>query len=410
MDDHACDRRHEDLSRLPKNVAAADHKYGGGYYFRPGELLIGGDDRDEVLKRLTAEDLLTNDEVEHLAGDLYRARLRDPRSVPAVVAEFLARAEQEAPPLVSANHVLFGGGHAHPFPGGPPLPWDVSGAAPATPPDGDEHGRRVTVAILDSGIDPNHPWLQSPLVQRTDTTKVDDAESDSGQLRRYAGHGTHIAGIVRRYAPGATVLAHKLFGGDGAIDDVALADALRALPKSVDVVNLSLGGYSHGDFALPATAAALGEYRVQRPSTVVVASAGNDGHTRPVWPAAFKHVVSVGALGPDGGKACFSNFGWWVDACSGGVRVQSSFVCFSGPPEPVPSRKSCPASKPVQGGYAGFASWSGTSFAAPKVAAAVACAISDGMSGPEAVFRLVDDPGVPRLPDLGAIVEPVPIV
>lgn len=392
----------------PEGVSAAGHEF-GAYYFRPGQLLLGGPDRHKVARSLA--DRRIDKKPERVGPHLLRVELRDQRSVPAVVAEYQARGDDGTPPIVAPNHVLLGGGHMIPFPGRAPRRWDSGEARAAAPPEEDRHGSGVTVAVLDSGVDPEHDWLRPPHVERTDNV-VDDPEPDGGgQLQRYAGHGTHITGVIRRHAPGAVVLAHKLFGGDGAVDDVDLARALEALPDHVNVVNLSLGGYSHGDLALPATAAALGEYRLRRPGTVVVASAGNDGHSRPVWPAAFKHVVSVGALGPDGDRACFSNFGWWVDACSVGVDVESSFLCFDGEPEPVPTRKGCPKQKPtIKGPFHGFAYWSGTSFAAPKVAAAIACAISDGASGPEAVFRLIEEPGVTRLPDLGSVVEPKPIL
>lgn len=409
MDNHDDTQEQEFGRHSPaKDVMAAGHEY-GSYYFRPGQLLLGGPDRFKVAKELG--DRRTEKEPESIGWDLLRIELKDPRSVPAVVAEYLVKGgDAGAPSLVSPNHVLLGGSHMVPFPGGAPRRWESGEARAATPPEEDRHGRGVTVAVLDSGVDPEHEWLQPPHVERTDTVVDRPDPEGAGKLRRYAGHGTHIAGVIRRHAPGAVVLAHQLFGADGTVDDVDLARALEGLPDSVNVVNLSLGGYSHGDLGLPVTAAALAKYRTGRPGTVVVASAGNDNQSRPVWPAAFKQVVSVGALTAEGERACFSNFGWWVDACSVGVDVESSFVRFEGEPEPVPTRKSCEEHTcGKKGPFNGFAYWSGTSFAAPKVAAALACAIGDGASGPQAVLDLINQPTLARMTDLGTVVEVKPI-
>ena len=93
-----------------------------------------------------------------------------------------------------------------------------------------------------------------------------------------------------------------------------------------------------------------------------VAAAGNQATCRPYFPAALPDVVGVGALAADG-KAWFTNFGGWVDACAPGVDVVSTF--FNDFDE-SPRRRSSPRQ------YRGWARWSGTSFSAPKVAAAIA--------------------------------------
>ena len=95
---------------------------------------------------------------------------------------------------------------------------------------------------------------------------------------------------------------------------------------------------------------------------VVVASAGNDGTVRPYYPAAMPGVVGVGAL-DQARRAGFSNFGPWVDACASGVDVVSTF--FTDFDDSAPGRG-------LVNRYRGWASWSGTSFAAPRVAAAIA--------------------------------------
>ena len=86
---------------------------------------------------------------------------------------------------------------------------------------------------------------------------------------------------------------------------------------------------------------------------MIVASAGNDGADRPVWPAALPGVVGVGALNRSDSPWKKSNHGPGVRAWSRGVGLDSTFVTLA--PR-----------------FAGWATWSGTSFAAAHVSGAVA--------------------------------------
>src|SRR5439155_14879888 len=123
--------------------------------------------------------------------------------------------------------------------------------------------------------------------------------------------------------------------------------------------NRSLGCYSHGDSPPLALEEAL---RHVAPTTAVVAAAGNDSTHRLLWPAAHKRVVAVGAIDDELQRAFFSNFGWWVDAATRGVHVLSTFLDFdeSGHTGDIEGR--------TPQVFRGFARWSGTSFAAPKLA------------------------------------------
>jgi len=129
---------------------------------------------------------------------------------------------------------------------------------------------------------------------------------------------------------------------------------------------------------------------IQAQGTVVVASAGNDASCRPSWPAALPGVVSVGALSP-WGVAPFTNYGSWVRACAPGVGVISRFFTGGGV---------------VKDYGAGWAAWSGTSFAAPIVAGVLAHSVNvDGISPQQAVARHVDEPHLFRLAGLGTVVN-----
>ncbi|TYB38356.1 S8 family peptidase [Actinomadura chibensis] len=256
--------------------------------------------------------------------------------------------------------------------------------------------REVTVAVLDTGLSP-HPWWEDAdwfREQRDEVAEVLDADLDY-DLDAQAGHGTFVAGVVLGQAPSARLRARRVIGGDGVGDELDVIRALAWIAErgGVDVVNVSLGCHTYDDRPSPVLAraiAALGR------RTVVVACAGNAATDRPFWPAAMKPVVAVAALdGAD--RAAFSNHGWWVDACAQGVDVAGAFVRFDGTRPPV--RGLDPDL------FQGYATWSGTSFAAPVVAGRIAAvAAADGVSAVAAADRVLDPSAHPSLPDLGVIV------
>ena len=139
--------------------------------------------------------------------------------------------------------------------------------------------------------------------------------------------------------------------------------------------------------------------RATRLGTVIVASAGNESTCRRTYPAALPGVVGVGAIGPDG-PAVFTNYGPWVRACAPGVDIVSWF--FTEFPGPLPA----PAGGVDPDDFRGWAEWSGTSFSAPMVTAALARYMATFDVGPaEAVRNVIDGPGLMQIPDLGTVVN-----
>jgi len=301
-----------------------------------------------------------------------------------------------------------------------PVTW--LGAPPNRTTEADKPCRRPVVAVLDTGVG-RHPWLPASIVERHPKVAGlpighTDAATNSeltgrlsnpleGTLDPDAGHGTFIAGLIRQICPDANILAIRVMYGDGAVPEGDLLEALnrlllrqalaQALDKPdwlVDVVSLSLGYYHElpADFAydqlLIESLRALGELGV-----AVVAAAGNDATARHFYPAGFAPdasgrwnpvrydmlpVVSVGALNPDlRSVALFSNAGDWVCCHRQGAALVSTMpTTFNGSLQPI-------ASVRITGGslrstidpdnfHGGFATWSGTSFAAPILAAELA--------------------------------------
>ncbi|GAA3004132.1 hypothetical protein GCM10010483_56410 [Actinokineospora diospyrosa] len=234
----------------------------------------------------------------------------------------------------------------------------VSADLPAEPPR-ETWAKQATVLVLDTGIDP-HPWfLNRPWFGHWGL-EVLDGDGD-GVADRQAGHGTFVAGVLLRHAPGVTIRQYPVLSAQGLTDDRTVATTLRrarylaaARGERIDVLLISAGCHTTDNRCPPVLADELAFW------PTVVAAAGNSSTTRPFWPAALPSVTAVAASGPDGTLAPFSNCGEWVDRTAPGVDIVSAHVRLVG----------------GQRLY-GAARWSGTSFAAPQVAAELARSAAD---------------------------------
>ncbi len=255
--------------------------------------------------------------------------------------------------------------------------------------------RRVTVAVIDTGVNRGgwaKDFLQPIVEDDTNRDVLDVINAVSGQsgpdgfLDAGAGHGTFVCGLVRQFAPSADVVVYRALDTDGIGHDEAISCAiLRAVADATSaeralVVNLSLGGFTDGD--KPPAAIAHAVEAATSAGAVVVAAAGNEASPRPAWPAALPGVVAVTSLDTAGRPSAFGNFGWWVDFATVGEGAVSTFVAGRESPEfDVEPDDWRGQDEPV-------ALWEGTSFAAPKLAAAVANLLLDGKSPLDAVADL----------------------
>jgi thermitase len=239
-------------------------------------------------------------------------------------------------------------------PYGPPVGVDGHALPPAPAADA-----TVRVAVVDTGV-----WLDSPLPPEWYEAAADDYD-DTLADDTDTGHANFITGVMIARSGNVRVRIVKVLDANGICTEAALATALSGL-QDVDVVNLSLGGFSHDDHPPVLLRAAL-ERLLTSADRAVVAAAGNEGNRdHPFWPAAFAgtglpfagQVVSVAAH--DGSQLCqWSNAGPWVDLAAPGSDIVSTYVTHPDFPS-------------------GFARWSGTSFAAPFVTAAIAARHSSG--------------------------------
>jgi hypothetical protein len=409
----------EDFEDLPPAIERAEPKF-GGYLYQARELLVTQDDLNLLRRELQRLRIrLVPGEPQPIGGTrLLRLFLHadERRTVPEVVSIMRAIDLEDRPGLeVFPNHVLVGAAKAKTWASSSSSlrPKPIGLPRPAGPLNASQEvhnplpGTGVRVAVLDSGVVQAHQWLGAR-VQPLTPDSVERPQLDDGFLPTHAGHGTFIAGVILQCAPGASVVAQKVFGPNGFTTDMQLATALHAVPRDVEVINLSLGAVTHDNVGLPITDTVLQALFQRRPRPVVVAAAGNEGSTRQTYPAAIKKVIAVGGLDDTNQRACFSNHGSWVDACALGVNVHSTFFeDLDATLEPIPPSCAEGESTPGLQHFRGFATWSGTSFAAPRVAGAIAATMTQqGVDAVEAAFRLVYANGVPYYPtgDLGAIV------
>ena len=321
-----------------------------------------------------------------------RLHLRPEAGVDVCALTMDLRSHSDGPITASLNHML----QAAPGWGGGPFGLPTPCAPVPKPTAGSTSGRRAIAGIMDTGII-KHPWFADTdwfaLVTPDQFDPIPPGSHYEPDTQ--TGHGTFVAGVLLRQAPSAFLMIERVLDDDGVCDELRLLDRLANLHRRItasgetlDVLNLSLGGYTFDNQPSPLVSDALARFGKH---TAIVVAAGNDGSNRPFWPAALKDCVAVAALEPDDRRAEFSNHGWWVDACAVGADVVGPFITDTTPD----GRR-----------FNGYAQWSGTSFAAPRVAGALANLVATKqMSASEAADFLLDRATRPTQPDFGVVVE-----
>ena len=243
------------------------------------------------------------------------------------------------------------------------------------------------VAVIDTGVDPNHPVLHPVLLQGYDFTRNQPGASEwldlsstgisttsssnaqpvmvqqssaaildqssaailDGSPYVAFGHGTMTAGLVHLVAPKAKILPLKAFSSNGTGNLSNIVAALYyAVQNKANVVNMSF------DLSYPSPALSQAISHANKAGVVLVAAAGNENTSARVYPAAISgSVVGVASTTDWGARSSFSNYG-------------TADVWIAGPGENVIST--------YPGGA--YGSESGTSFSAPLVTGTVALMLS----------------------------------
>jgi len=252
-------------------------------------------------------------------------------------------------------------------------------------------GEGSIVAVIDTGVDYTHNDLASNMwVNTAELNGVAGADDDgngyiddiygcstvgaksfhSGDPMDDHGHGTHVAGIIAMTANnyeggagaayGAKIMAIKAGQPTGVFSDTDIAEAIRyAVAMGADVINMSFGGTGKSFLVEEALAEAFGK-------CVLVAAAGNDGlptsdapedfmKKADFYPAGYSYVLGVMATDQNGGLASFSNWDYYNNGGSAEYELTAPGVDIY---STLPGNQ--------------YASWDGTSMAAPMVSAAAA--------------------------------------
>lgn len=216
-------------------------------------------------------------------------------------------------------------------------------------------GEGVKVAVLDTGIDPDHPDLEEAILDTVDFTGdgIEDAN----------GHGTHCAGIIAArlnnvgfvgVAPKCDLLIAKVLANNGSGAYQWITSGIDwAVAKGAHIISMSLGGPVSADILFTAIHAALVK------NVFVVCAAGNDGslyQNSIGFPGRYGGVITVAAHDQNGNRSGFSSSGGELDVMAPGSDIWSTYK------------------------NGGWASLSGTSMATPFVAGLGALILSKHMN------------------------------
>lgn len=195
-------------------------------------------------------------------------------------------------------------------------------------------GDGVVVAVLDTGVQLDHPALKTSLVPGRDVVQGDNLAAESangldddgdGTIDEGAGHGTHVAGIVHQVAPGARIMPVRVLDDEGSGSLWQAAEGiLWAASHGAQVINTSFG--THGSAGVLKDAVA----QVTADGVLVVGAAGNDGKDRTMYPAAADGALAVASVGPGDVASTFTNRGRWIDVAAPGETIHSTFAFPAG--------------------------------------------------------------------------------
>lgn len=184
----------------------------------------------------------------------------------------------------------------------------------------------LIVAVIDTGVDYNHVDLAA-----VNQAIGWDFVNDDSDAMDDNGHGTHVAGIIAAtrnngigisgVAPGVTIMPVKVLNaiGSGWMSDVA-AGITFAADNGAKIISMSIGGGPS-----PSLSSAT-KYAAYEKGCLLFAASGNDGGNIVTYPAAYNWVIGVGAVGHDGNRASYSNYGNFVSLAAPGGSYDGDYT------------------------------------------------------------------------------------
>ncbi|MGS2778921.1 S8 family serine peptidase [Robertmurraya sp. GLU-23] len=183
--------------------------------------------------------------------------------------------------------------------------------------------QQVKVAVIDSGVDPNHPDLANQLM-----TGYNFASKNTNFTDTF-GHGTNVAGIIAAQTnnevgisginPRVKIIPIKVSDG-GEIQLINVINGIYyAIDSGANVINMSYGSTQGNEAEYDALLTAYSK------GITLVASSGNEGGSVS-YPAAYPFVISVGSVNVQGNKSSFSNYGSALDIVAPGEGILTTTI------------------------------------------------------------------------------------
>lgn len=198
----------------------------------------------------------------------------------------------------------------------------------------DKSTSEVVVAVIDGGVDLDHPDLSSQLLPGYDFADGDSTPQDLD------GHGTHVTGIIGGVAGNnqgiagfnskIKIIPLRVFDASGNTTATKIALAIyEAYDKKAKIVNMSIGGGEYSQVIYDAM-----KFGISLHDTLFIVAAGNEGSNNDTtlsYPASYDldNIISVAATDQNDNLAAFSNYGSSsVDVAAPGVNIYSTYLNF----------------------------------------------------------------------------------
>lgn len=241
-----------------------------------------------------------------------------------------------------------------------------------------------TIALIDSGIDLDHPLLRNKVDLKLAKNYVDDNSS----IYDEQGHGTQVAGIIASISSNSKIIPYKVLGKENGNSAWVIEAIIDAAKDGNDVINLSLGTYlskSDKEDKMLIKAYDKAIKFAKKEGVVVVASAGNSSFNlddlkkdkKFHLPGGSQHLITVSSNSKEDTLTSYSNFGKTIDFSAPGGDLGLDFDITDMIITTYPSGGLNTDLDQLIGIPQGYTLSMGSSLATPQVSAAAAMVIAE---------------------------------